>query len=378
MCVFRQRQYTIVLQQYHTFLSCFQSQCPVFRATHHLQASRLHLRQQPDQYAQYILHGTVYVPLMYLSVLQQFFDVALGVFQGDHHLKIQSCPQALLCIPHSPHEIAHHKAIKAPFVTQDICQQLLIATAMKLVVAVVGAHYRQGARLDTLLEMRQIHLMQRSVITFHVHIESQVLNAIERIMLGAGYHALLLHALGQGNAKFTQHIRVFAIALLRPSPAWVTHQVDTHATEEVGTLGNSLCSNRLTNTIFQISVKSRSPQHGNREASRFAHHHASRTVGKQYGRHTQTLASTSRQSMHIVVSSSLDLVYHRLHRTMSREHIYFLVQGHLIRQSGCQYIKVLLGRVGLVLPNCLLKVHIVKLFYFIANIMKINYLCNIK
>ena len=262
---------------------------------------------------------------------------------GEHHFHVQARLEAGFRVVYAVDEIAHDEAVKAPLVPEDVGEQLLRSAAVVAIELVVGAHDGLGPSVDALFEVRQIDLVQRAVVAFGVDEEAQILDGVEGVVLGAGDHALLLHGPGQRGAVFAQQEGVLAVGLLGSSPARIAHQVDAHAREVVGVLGDGLVRDGLAEAVLQLRIEGGRPQHGHREAGGIAHHNAPGPVGEGHGRYTQTLAAAGLQRAHVVIAPGFDHVHLGLADGVAGEHVDFLVQGHLATQSLDLLFQVLFG-----------------------------------
>ena len=288
---------------------------------------------------------------------QQLFDGKAVVMHGEHHFHVQPGLQAAFCLMHAVDEIAHHKAVKAPFLSQDIREQFFACATVMAVIFVVSAHDGLRACVDALFEMRQIHFVQRSVITLNINKEAQILDAVQSIMLGTGNYAFFLHAAGKRFPVFAQQEGIFTIAFLAAAPAGIAHQVDAHTGIVICALSNRLIRYGLAEAIFQIGIKCRCPQHGDRKAGAVAHDHPPWPICKQHGRNAQTLAAAGTQRTYIVVSSGFDHIHLGLPNGMAGQHVDFFLQRHIANNPGDLRFQVFRRWIFLIIAHCFIKTH---------------------
>ena len=146
-----------------------------------------------------------------------------GLVQGRH-------PAVHPVHPVDVHPVAHHEAVEAQLLAQDVLQQPGIAMAGNPVQFIVGRHDRRHAGLfDGHLEGRQVEFAELPL----GHVHRGGIDAPERFpasdeMLGAGEHMAFrqvpvraLQAPDQMLAHLADQVRVFAVGLPHPAPAGV-------------------------------------------------------------------------------------------------------------------------------------------------------------
>jgi hypothetical protein len=164
-----------------------------------------------------------------------------------------------------------------PPVAQDLGEQVPVLARPLAVDRVVGGHDARDALGRHALEVRQVYLVQRSLLDGHVDPEPGVLHRVERIVLGAG-HNVPLRPAGQGRAKRAQVQRVVSVGLLHPAPGGVTWQVDARPAEEVPALGPDLGADGLADPLLQRRIPGGALGHRHGKRGPFARDAAARAV----------------------------------------------------------------------------------------------------
>ena len=113
--------------------------------------------------------------------------------------QIQSVPGSLFRVVDAA-PIGDDHAGERPVAFENVVQQILVVAAMLALIFIVGTHDRPGAALlDGRLESWEVNLMQCPVVDHDVVIQSVLLLVVQREMLDAGGHAVLLHLPDIGN-----------------------------------------------------------------------------------------------------------------------------------------------------------------------------------
>ncbi|OQA67744.1 MAG: hypothetical protein BWY37_01117 [Firmicutes bacterium ADurb.Bin262] len=216
---------------------------------------------------------------------QQPFQGAVAVFH--RHFNIQPRPDCFFRVAHAQHEIRNREPLKAPVSPQRVLKKVCAFAALLAPQFVVRAHHRYRAGVDAGLEMRQIYLVQRPFVGGDVDLETQVFDAVARVVLDAGHHAAALDGPCQRGAHRTQQVRVLAVTLLRATPARVAQQIDTDASKEIGAPRRYLVGDGPSDFSLEFDVERSAPRHRNGEAGAVPHHRAARPVGELDGRDAQ-------------------------------------------------------------------------------------------
>ena len=106
-----------------------------------------------------------------LALLDGAFE-AVAPEHAKRHLQVLSGLERGHAISDPEDEIAHHNALKAPALLEDLLQQQRMLAAPGAVHAVVGAHHRTRARLHAGPKLRQKQLMQHAGVDLHIHHEA--------------------------------------------------------------------------------------------------------------------------------------------------------------------------------------------------------------
>jgi hypothetical protein len=146
-------------------------------------------------------------------------------------------------------------------------EQRLVLAAPLAVDRVVGAHHRRDAGVGDAPEVRQVHLVQRSLVDGDVDGEAGVLHRVEREVLHARHHVALQPAVNAA-AIAPDVVRVLAVGLLRPAPRRMAEQVHAHRAGVGGAAGPELGADRLADAFLEIGSNSRAAGHADRERRR--------------------------------------------------------------------------------------------------------------
>ena len=118
--------------------------------------------------------------------------------------------------------------VERPVAFENVVQQVLVVAAMLALIFIIGAHDRPGPALaDGSFEGRQVNFVQGPVVDLDVDAVAVHLLVVQRIVLHAGGHAVLLHPLNIGNHHPRGKEGVFAHIL--EITAVQRRAVDVHA-----------------------------------------------------------------------------------------------------------------------------------------------------
>ena len=132
-------------------------------------------------------------------------------------LQIQPIENGFLRIMR-PTKIRQQHAIKPPFLTKNVLQQIFVMTTMLPIILVVSPHHRPDfSFLNRRLKCRQIDFMQRPFIDKRIDAIAIGFLIIHRKMLHTGSHMVRLNALDIGNAHLGSQIRIFSHILEIPA-----------------------------------------------------------------------------------------------------------------------------------------------------------------
>jgi hypothetical protein len=67
---------------------------------------------------------------------------------------------------------------------------------------VVGAHHCPGARIDALLEMRQVELTKRLFVDLYVDRKAGIFHAVTGVVLGSRNNVVMLNAARECGTRF--------------------------------------------------------------------------------------------------------------------------------------------------------------------------------
>ena len=291
-----QRQRAQVAQQYGAFLRQFHGQrVPVGRAVLRRGAGQVGGAQHDVQNARCRF---VQRRLVQRAAAHRFHQARVVHAAGARHLQVQSRGQALYpVVDRAP--VGHREPREAPAVPQKLRQQLPVLAGVYAVDPVVAAHQRPGPALPhRRLKGGQVDLVQRTLIQAAVHRQAAGLLVVGGKVLGAGGHALPLHALDEGGGQFPGQEGVLAVIFKVAAAQRAALDVDGGAQHHLHPGGPGFPSQRCAHAAGQRGVKAgrrRAPggvAHRldavvGQAASGFLGAQAVRAVGHHHGRDAQ-------------------------------------------------------------------------------------------
>ena len=188
-----------------------------------------------------------------------------------------------------------------PPAAQNIREQIPALAAVLASQKIICAHDRHGSRINALLEMREIHLLQGLFIRMNIYRKSDVFNAVAGKVLRAGDNAVILHSARQRGAHFSEQKRILAVCFLRSAPAGIAQKINAYAGKIVGVSGYSLFCYSGADLVFKLVVERSSPCHGDGETGAVAHNNAAGPVRKSYRRNSKALDSARKAGTIIVL-----------------------------------------------------------------------------
>ena len=206
---FAQRQRAQVAQQHGAFLRHIGRQPVVGLVVPGGGGARQVGRAQHD--VQDAPHGLVQYGFVQRAAAHGFHQARVVHAAGTRHLQVQPGGHAPHPVVDGP-PVGHCEPVKAPFAAQDVGQQQPVLAGIGAVYAVVAAHQRPGAALPHGgLKGGQVDLVQGALVHAAVYRKAARFLAVGGKMLGAGGHALPLHALDEGGGQFPGQEGVLAV-----------------------------------------------------------------------------------------------------------------------------------------------------------------------
>ena len=229
--------------------------------------------------------------------------------------------------PHAEHEVAHHEPVEAPLALQHLGDEVVVVPAPLAVDLVVRGHHGGGAGVDAAAEVREVDVAQVVVVHGDVDPQAGVLHGVAGEVLHARHH-VALGAPHEGGAHLAEQVGVLAERLLRPSPRRVAQQVHAHPGEQVGAERPALDADDVADPLLEVGVERGAPGHGDREGGGVAHDHATGAVAEPDAREAQAGERAGHVRGLVVVPGHLGEALHQ--RTVPRQQVQLLVQGHLV------------------------------------------------
>ena len=212
----------------------------------------------------------------------------VGTDESRRHLDVEARGEGTGGVAETEDPIADDEAFEAPLVAEHVGEELSALAAPLAVDHVVGRHDRRDAGVDDLLEVREVHLVQRDLVDLDVDLEAGVLHRVAGEVLRAG-HDVALQATGEGCAQLADVERVFAVGLLRSAPRRVSEHVDAHGARQRRAGRAQLRTDRFPDSLLEVGVPGRTPGHGDGEAGAVAQHRSARSVGEGDAREAEPL-----------------------------------------------------------------------------------------
>ena len=324
----------VILEQDHRFLSRLTGQSAVGVADDSVWAVALRLANlgEAQLLAQDAQHRLVDCLGRHAAGQHEFLEV-LVIVLPEGHLEVQPTVGGGFGLAHGQEKVRDDKACEAPFVFQDVAQQVRVLAAVGAVHLVVGAHHRRRTFVHAALEVRQIDLAEGPFVDAHIHVKARIFHAVESEMFDAP-HDVPLHAAEQRCAQRTEQHGVFAVRFLGAAPRRVAQQVDAHAAEEVRPLRPRLDADRVAHALLQIDIPGRPARHRHRKAGRVIHHHPAWAVGEANAGDAEACVLAAHDGLGIVGAR------HRQHtgedRVVARHLCDLLIQAEL-RQQGVRF-----------------------------------------
>ena len=124
--------------------------------------------------------------------------------------------------------VGNDHTVEAPFASQNIVQQILVVAGMLTFIQVISSHDRpRFTFLNGRLESGQIDFIQGTVVYYDIGGVAVDFLIVQRIVLHAGCHPILLYALHVRNHHTGSQVRVFAHVLKVTSVQRSTININT-------------------------------------------------------------------------------------------------------------------------------------------------------
>ena len=180
--------------------------------------------------------------------------VVCGVFTG--HFKLHAGFKALYAVCGGRAPVAHHVAVKAPLIAENIGQQALIFSGERTVDAVIRAHNRPRLRvLYGSLKRRKVNFAQGAFINDAVAGHAVVFLTVGSEMLHADADILALHAIYVVFGKLAGEVRVFGKILKIAATERRTLDVDGRAEQNRKVLRLAGVAKHFTGAAEQLAVE---------------------------------------------------------------------------------------------------------------------------
>ena len=207
-----------------------------------------------EEQLQISLHRLVQKALFQLSAPDRLYDLGVGEPAGGGHL--QAAPgfyggyPVVVAAP-----VGDDHALIAPFIAQDIPEQVHVLVGKVPVDPVIGTHEAAGPALrDGVAEALQIYLPESPLIHHLVHAHAPGLLAVHRIVLDAGGDALGLYAPDHGRRQFPRQIGVLGEVFKVPAAEGVTLYIQARAQYHAHVLPGGLLAYALSHFFQQLRV----------------------------------------------------------------------------------------------------------------------------
>ena len=90
--------------------------------------------------------------------------------------------------------------IVAPILFQNLVQENIIVTIVLVLIEIIGAHDApRSTLLYCCLESRQVDFVQGTVAHLYIHVKTELLVVVQRVVLHTSSNTLRLHTLNIGN-----------------------------------------------------------------------------------------------------------------------------------------------------------------------------------
>ena len=182
-------------------------------------------------------HGLVQHRLVQLSGADGLDQLLGGIGAGAGHLQLQPGLHGLdPAADRAP--VAHHKAVKAPLVPENLGEKLPVLAGIDAVDPVIGAHHGPGlALLDRQLEGGQIDLMQGPLGHLGRDAHPAALLVVAGVVLHRRAHAPGLDAANQRRGQLTGQIGVLGEIFKIPAAEGAALDVDGRPQQYAHALG---------------------------------------------------------------------------------------------------------------------------------------------
>ncbi|KAF5036066.1 hypothetical protein DSECCO2_578970 [anaerobic digester metagenome] len=151
--------------------------------------------------------------------------------------------------------IADNQTIEPPFPSQNRPDQIGVFAAIDAVHLIVARHKAQAARLQSLLEGRQIELPEAALINFRVGFMTVIFAIIAGKMLYSGNHRIGTDPSDIACGHLPGQVRVFAKVLEVPSTDRNAGDVHTRAEQHSDSEGTALMTHYPPYLVQQVIVK---------------------------------------------------------------------------------------------------------------------------
>ena len=182
--------------------------------------------------------------LLYLSGLSGLHEVVAGLHFTDGG---QTCADA--------NPVGHHDAFKAPVLTQDLRQQVVVAHRELAVHLIIGGHDGPGVALaDGNLEATEVELTGGTLRDALVDTGTIRLLRVDGEVLGRDACSLALHALDIGGGNLSCEEGILGVILEVTSAEGIAVEVHTWAENHVAAVFLGLVADGFTNLAHELGV----------------------------------------------------------------------------------------------------------------------------
>ena len=167
-----------------------------------------------------------------------------------------------------PAPVGDDEAGKAPFILEDVAEQVGVLRTVEAVDAVVCAHHACHVSVsDDAREVRQVDLAERPRIDGDVQREPRRVDVVDREVLRRDGHLGLRTEHETDRHRAHVH-RVLAVGLLRTSPARMREDVHRRPEQDVATGCTDLSTDRGAEPGLELGVERRTARHPDGERGR--------------------------------------------------------------------------------------------------------------
>lgn len=151
--------------------------------------------------------------------------------------------------------VGDDESVEAPFLAQDVGQQLPILCGVITTHPVVGAHHAPGATLlHRPFERTEVQLAQWTLVHLDVHRHPIDLGVVAHEVLDGHCDVMGLHGTDVGRRQCARQLGVLAVALEGASAHGCAMQVDGRAEQDVGAFAAGLPAEQIADLGEQFWV----------------------------------------------------------------------------------------------------------------------------